>query len=73
MNIQFYPAELDYVNAKLKRGPRAGSFLAGFLQCCLDADFQNYELLRSALQVLMEKYPADPDDLAAEREERVGG
>lgn len=75
MNIQFYPDELDYVNAKLHpTGIRAivedantGSFLATFLLACSRADAQNYELPRPVLKVMMEKYPAHPFRLAMER------
>ena len=71
MIIQQYPHELDYVNVKLLRRPKSetDSFLGGFLMCCLRADAENYELLRPVLHKLMEKYPADPDDLESEREE----
>lgn len=68
MNIQFYPAELDYVNVKARR---AGSFLSAFLMACISADAENYELLRPVLLTLMQKYPADPDEIAAEREKRI--
>ena len=68
MNIQFYPDELDYANAKLHpHAPTVGSFLKSFLNACANADFQNYELLRPVLKVMMEKYPADPLRLAMER------
>lgn len=68
MNIQFYRDELGYVNAKLH--PLANmdpqSFLGTFLQACLRADFDNYELLRPALLALKQKYPADPERLQME-------
>lgn len=68
MNIQCYPAELDYVNAKLReKGQDDKSFLGFFLQACLRADPQNYEIVRPALLNLMQKYPARAQDLAAER------
>lgn len=56
--IQFYPDELDYVNAKMKTRPSGdSSFLGLFLMACLRADEENYELLRPFLAKLMEKYP----------------
>lgn len=67
MNIQFYPHELNYVNAKLHpAAPRSGSFLSQFLGACLSADGENYELLRPAVQIFIEKYPADPERLRME-------
>lgn len=68
MNIQFYPNELDYVNAKLRPSGHTdeSSFLGTFLLACTRADSQNYELLRPVLHELMRKYPADPKSLAAE-------
>ena len=62
MEIQFYPDELDYVNAQLRpRIPIANdkSFLGTFCLSCLRADGENYELLREALKALMKKYPTD--------------
>lgn len=71
MNIQFYPDELDYVNAKLNpSAPKVGSFLECFLHACAAADGQNYELLRPALRTIMEKYPAEPGRLGMERLDR---
>lgn len=71
MNIQFYPDELDYVNAKLApTAPKSGSFLEAFLHACVAADSQNYELLRPALKIIMEKYPAEPGRLAMEHLDR---
>jgi len=65
--IQAYPDELDWVNAKLHKIPGSESFLSFFCGACLRADAQNYEILRPALLILMQKYPADPKRLAAER------
>ena len=60
MNIQFYPNELDYVNAKLAPSARkVGSFMEYFLHACAAADMQNYEMLRPALKTIMEKYPVE--------------
>jgi len=71
MIIQHYPDELDYVNAILApAGPKAGSFLSAFCQACAAADWENYELLRPILAKLIEKYPADPERLKAERRDR---
>jgi hypothetical protein len=73
MIIQFYPDELDYVNATLHPSIRAAddkSFLGTFCLACLRADDENYELLRPVLAVLMGKYPADPERLAMERHDR---
>jgi len=78
--IQSYPDELDYVNAKLRgvidrsegkpvAGPFEGSFLSAFCLACLRADSENYEFIRPALLLLMDKYPADPERLRAERED----
>ena len=71
MNIQCYPDELDYVNAKLHPAVREddSSFLATFLRACLRADAENYELLRPALAEMMKKYPPDPVRLRMERED----
>jgi hypothetical protein len=69
MTIQFYPHELDYVNAQIRmRGPDDSSFVGAFCRACLKADADNYEILRIALGVFMRKFPMDPDLLAAERE-----
>jgi hypothetical protein len=65
--IQEHPAELNYVNAWI--GPlaqRPGNFLSTFLEACLRADDENYEILRPALLILMDKYPAPVERLAAE-------
>jgi hypothetical protein len=68
MTIQFYPDELDYVNATIAfKGDGDTSFLGIFCEACLRADDENYELLRPVLAKLMEKYPADPARLAMER------
>lgn len=67
MNIQFYPRELDYVNAKLlEAGEITSSFLHTFLLACLRADAENYEQLRMPLAHFMQKYPAKKEFLAAE-------
>lgn len=73
MIIQFYPDELDYVNATLHpslRAPDDKSFLGTFCQACLRADDDNYELLRPALLALMEKYPVGAERLEMERRDR---
>lgn len=68
MIIQQYLKELNYCNAKLHPlSNKVGSFLEFFLHACLRADAENYELLRPALLVMMDKYPADKERL--EREE----
>jgi len=64
MNVQGYPRELNYINAKLKE--RVGGFLETFFLACTRADAQNYEIIRPALWELMKKYPARPEFLAAE-------
>lgn len=74
MIIQDCPDELDYVNAQIH--PLGASrwddksFLGTFCQACLRADAQNYEIIRPALLILMEKYPADPERLRMERIDR---
>jgi hypothetical protein len=72
--IQFYPDELDFVNATLRLGRGSGnkaeSFLEVFCEACLRADAENYELLRPALAVLMKKYPVSAERLRIEREDR---
>lgn len=68
MIINQYPDELDYVNAQLHlRHSDDKSFVGTFCLACLRADGDNYEILRSPLRVLMNKYPADPKRLAMER------
>jgi hypothetical protein len=68
MEIQHYPTELNYVNAWLAlRGLDDRSFLGLFLQACLHADTENYEFMRPALLLMMEKYPAPAKQLAAEQ------
>jgi hypothetical protein len=71
MQIQFYPEELNYVNAKLDDAHPVvdKSFLLSFLDTCLRADGNNYEVLRPALYFFMAKYPADEKRLAAETED----
>lgn len=56
MEIQMYPDELDWVYATLGR---CGSFLEKFCGACLQADPQNYELLRPVVRELMRKYPQE--------------
>jgi hypothetical protein len=71
MCIQFFPDELDYVNAVLHPiEDKCGSFLELFCHACLAADSENYLLIRPALLVLMGKYPARPERLAVERHDR---
>lgn len=74
MSIQFYPDELDYVNAKLgsvqnvnDEAPKCGGFLQAFLIACLRADDPNYEIIQPALRTFMQIYPADPERLEMER------
>lgn len=69
MIINVYPDELDYVNAKLHPLARTdeNSFLWAFLQSCLRADPENYELIRPVLWAMMVKYPADEKRLEMER------
>lgn len=70
MEIQFYPDELDYVNAQLlPRTPLEDdkSFLGTFCLSCLRADGENYELLREALKALMKKYPLHTAGHAGEK------
>jgi hypothetical protein len=67
MTIQSYPAELAYVNAILHpEAPKVGSFLMSFCQACLAADFENYEIIRGGLLLLMAKYPCDVQRRAME-------
>jgi hypothetical protein len=71
MTIQNYPIELDYVNAKLhSREMDDQSFLGTFLQACLRADAENYELLRQTLFLMMFKYPSDRESIQRERHAR---
>jgi hypothetical protein len=70
MTIQFYPDELDYVNAQLHPLVKCGAFLECFFQSCLRADDENYELLRPILKEFILKYPANEERLAMERLER---
>lgn len=56
--IQFFPDDLDYVNAKLEEAHEGNeSFLVAFLNACLRADDENYALLRPVLHHFMRKYP----------------
>ena len=59
--IQFYPAELNYVNAQIRTELPVLSFLNLFLEACLRADAENYEIIRPSLLIFMEKYPASID------------
>jgi hypothetical protein len=68
--IQRYPNELDYVNAVVRECQRHRSFIWYYCDVCLRADWENYEILRPALLIFMEKYPADPNRLEAERRDR---
>ena len=69
--IQLYPDDLDWVNAQLhSRDPEDHSFVGLFCHVALRADHENYELLRPSLLKIMEKYPADPERLRIEREDR---
>lgn len=69
--IQFYPDELDYVNATLgSMRVHSDTFLAMFCRACLKADMENYELLRPALHRFMEKYPVKVERLARIADER---
>lgn len=71
MNIQFYPDELDWVNAQMhNRDPHDTSFIGAVLQVALRADPENYELFRPFLNLMMAKYPADPARLEIERMDR---
>lgn len=70
MGIQSYSALLDYANAKIAENRDSKSFLVTFCEACLRADAWNFEIVRPALEILMEKYPADPARLAAERRDR---
>lgn len=56
MAIQHHKNELTYVNRKTEERP--GNFLENFLDACLAADDENYEILRPALLKIMVKYPA---------------
>lgn len=67
MTIQSYPQELAYVNAKLSDEP--GDFLGHFLNACLRADEENYELLRLPLAVLRSRYPASAKRMQAENDD----
>lgn len=68
MILNGYPDELDYVNAILHPlATKHGSFLTSFCQACLEADSDNYQLLRPVLKVIMLKYPADKERLEMER------
>lgn len=71
MDIQFYPEELDWVNATQSvRRPGDKSFLGFVCDAALRADPQNYELMRPFLKLMMRKYPAGPDRLEAEQRDR---
>jgi hypothetical protein len=64
--INCYPVELDWVNATIADARGSGSFLETFCHAALRADAQNYTIIRPALLLLMDKYPASPERLAAE-------
>jgi hypothetical protein len=66
--IQDYPEDLDLVNAMLKPRKGANSFLEHFLEACLHADSENYEIMRPMLMFLVAKYPPSAKDLSAEQE-----
>jgi hypothetical protein len=71
MNIQFYPDELDWVNAQLhNRDPNDKSLVGAVCWVALRADPENYELFRPFMHIMMRKYPADPERLKREREDR---
>jgi hypothetical protein len=70
--IQFHPEELDWVNAHLfNRPPGDNSFLGTFCWACLRADGENYRLMRPTVRAMMLKYPADPERLRVERQDRT--
>ena len=74
MTVQFYPDELNYINAKLHPlAPKCGSFLDAFLRACMAADGENYALLRPALREIMMKYPADEERLRMEEHDSGTG
>lgn len=67
MNIQGYPDELDWVNAKLaERGFHDASFIGGVCLTALRADPINYELFRPFLKLMMAKYPERPNSKRSE-------
>lgn len=68
--IQKYPHELDYVNAKRRDPGELKSFLSWFCGACLRADAENYEIVRPALLIFMDKYPARAELLERERRDR---
>ena len=70
MTIQLNPEQLDYVNAKLAEPRDENSFLSHFLEACLRADAENYDLLEPIVEKLMDKYPAKPELLERERRDR---
>ena len=71
MNIQFYPDELDYVNATLHPlAPKPGRYLELLCHAALRADTENYELIRPALLAAMAKYPPNEERLQMERHDR---
>jgi hypothetical protein len=60
-----YPELWEYVTRKEQEN--VGSFLATFLELCLRADAENFEIIKPALEKLQEKYP-----LRKEFHEKVG-
>jgi hypothetical protein len=71
--IQEYPDELDYVNALLRQAGVQKSFMVGFCNACLRADGFNYEIVRPALHLLMQKCPATAEMIERERRDRGAG
>lgn len=58
MQLNQYSDDLDYVNKKLEEAHEGSqSFLVAFLNACIRADGENYELLRPVLHHFMRKYP----------------
>lgn len=55
MIVSFYFELSEYVRKKMQENP--GSFLRGFLECCVLADSENFELLKPVLEKIVEKYP----------------
>jgi hypothetical protein len=68
--IQNYPDELDWVNAMLRYREGSYSFLEAFLNAALRADAENYEILRPALLIFRDKYPAPAELLWAAAQDR---
>ena len=67
MRLNQYPALLAYANAWHNSAHyHAGSFLTAFLEACVNADGENFELLKPALEIIINKYPAEESILAIE-------